>query len=83
MRKTRDCYKLVNSEPVIKSPTYMKVGMNTNISKVSFQIIKKADQDREKSVEIAAMGNTIVKLIRITEFLKKSVQGLHFSYKIG
>lgn len=29
------------------------------------------------------MGNTIVKLIRIAEFLKKSVFGLHMSYKIG
>ncbi len=29
------------------------------------------------------MGNTIVKLIRITEFLKKQVCDLHLSYKIG
>lgn len=29
------------------------------------------------------MGNSIVKLIRITEFLKKSVNGLYMSYQIG
>ncbi len=29
------------------------------------------------------MGNSIVKLIRLSEFLKKSLFGLHMSYKIG
>lgn len=29
------------------------------------------------------MGQTIVKLIKLVEFLKKTVSGLHMAYKIG
>jgi hypothetical protein len=29
------------------------------------------------------MGQTIIKVIKLVEFLKKSVSGLHIAYKIG
>ena len=81
--RTKDCYELVKSENVNKKTDYMRVSQVTNISKISFQIIKKAEEDREKQVEVVAMGQTIVKLIKIVEFIKKNVFGINIAYKIG
>lgn len=45
--------------------------------------MKKVDAEKDKSFEVVAMGQTIVKLIKLVEFLKKTVSGLHMAYKIG
>lgn len=81
--KTRDCYRLVKSENVEIKKDIFRISKQTNNSKLAFQIIKKVDAEREKSVEVVAMGQTIVKLIKLVEFLKKTVSGLHMAYKIG
>lgn len=81
--KTRDCYKLIKSENVENKKDIFRISKQTNNSKLAFQIIKKVDAEREKAVEVVAMGQTIVKLIKLVEFLKKTVSGLHMAYKIG
>lgn len=81
--KTRDCYRLVSSENLEKKQDQLRVSGQSDVVGLAFKIIKKADDNREQQVEVVAMGKTIVKLIKIVEFLKKSVGGLHIAYKVG
>lgn len=81
--KTKDCYRLVKSENVENKRDIFRVSKQTNNSKLAFQIMKKVDAEKDKSFEVVAMGQTVVKLIKLVEFLKKTVSGLHMAYRIG
>ena len=74
---------MAKSENVENNRDIFRISKQTNNSKLAFQIIKKVDAEKEKSVEVVAMGQTIVKIIKLVEFLKKTVSGLHMAYKIG
>ena len=48
IQKTRDCYKLINSQNLKNDTNQIKVNNQTSISKVAFMLVKKMDESKDK-----------------------------------
>lgn len=80
--KTKDCYRKSDSVPVDRNPKQLWIGKIHSINRLAFQIARRADSNREEAVEVVALGEQIVKAVKIVEFLKRTVLDLHVSVDV-
>ena len=80
--KTKDCYKRINSVPIDRNPKQIWVGRLMTINRLAFQVARKCDQNKDEVVEIVALGESILKSVRLVEFLRKTVADLHISVDV-
>ena len=45
-------------------------------------MVRRADANREEAIEVVALGEQILKAVRLIEFLKKTVCDLHISFDV-
>lgn len=52
------------------------------LNRLAFQVARKADANKDDVVEVVALGESILRAVRLVEFLKKTVSDLHISLEV-